>query len=81
MHRRNLKEDMNMRPDYKNWMPKGMVASFCGGAAGSWIAALAVKSLMPQGTARCVLTAASYVQADLTFLQFHIGCDPLYDLF
>ena len=35
---------MNMRPDYKNWMPKGMVASFCGGAAGSWIAALALKT-------------------------------------
>ena len=23
-----------MKADYKNWMPKGMVASFIGGAAG-----------------------------------------------
>ena len=24
-----------MKADYKNWMPKGMVASFTGGAAGA----------------------------------------------
>lgn len=45
-----------MKPDYKNWMPKGMVASFFGGAAGSWIAALFVRVLMPKGTGRQVLT-------------------------
>ena len=28
-----------MRADYKNWMPKGMVASFTGGAAGAWAVA------------------------------------------
>ena len=45
-----------MKPDYKNWMPKGMVASFFGGAAGSWIAAFLVRILMPKGTGRQVLT-------------------------
>ena len=48
-----------MKADYKNWMPKGMVASFIGGAAGSWIAALAAGSLMPEGTGRQVVTAVS----------------------
>ena len=28
-----------MQADYKNWMPKGMAASFIGAAAGSWAAA------------------------------------------
>ena len=45
-----------MKPDYKNWMPKGMVASFFGGAAGSWITAFLVRVLMPKGTGRQVLT-------------------------
>ena len=45
-----------MKPDYKNWMPKGMVASFFGGAASSWIAAFLVRVLMPKGTGRQVLT-------------------------
>ncbi|MBE5996173.1 MAG: class I SAM-dependent methyltransferase [Lachnospiraceae bacterium] len=45
-----------MKPDYKNWMPKGMVASFLGSAAGSWIAALLSGMLMPKGTAKTVLT-------------------------
>ena len=30
-------------------MPKGMVASFAGGAVGAWIAALGVRTLMPEG--------------------------------
>ena len=38
-----------MKADYKNWMPKGMVASFAGGAAGAWIAVLGVRILMPDG--------------------------------
>ena len=38
-----------MKANYKNWMPKGMVASFAGGAVGAWIAALGVRTLMPEG--------------------------------
>ena len=44
-----------MGADYKNWMPKGMVASFTGGAAGSWIATLGVHILMPEGIAKHVM--------------------------
>ena len=36
-------------------MPKGMVASFTGGAAGSWIATLGVHILMPEGIAKHVM--------------------------
>ena len=45
-----------MTTDYKNWMPKGMVVSFTGGAAGAWIAALGVRILMPEGSVKNVLT-------------------------
>ena len=48
-----------MGADYKNWMPKGMVASFTGGAVGSWIAALGVHILMPEGTVKHVMTGVS----------------------
>ncbi len=51
-----------MRPDYKNWMPKGMVYSFLFVALGCGIAALAVR-LLPDGTLRTVLTAAMAVPA------------------
>ena len=71
---------MNMRPDYKNWMPKGMVASFCGGAAGSWIAALALKSGRPQGAVRRVLTAAS-VAAGCAFTGVSVWSYLMYRAF
>jgi len=45
-----------MKADYKNWMPKGMVASFICGAAGAWIAALGAQLLMPEGTGKSVVT-------------------------
>ena len=45
-----------MKADYKNWMPKGMVASFAGGAAGAWIAALGASNLMPEGSVKNVMT-------------------------
>ena len=48
-----------MRADYKNWMPKGMVASFTGGAAGAWAAALGAHILMPEGTVKRVMTGLS----------------------
>lgn len=49
-------EESIMKADYKNWMPKGMVASFFGGAAGSWILTLLVCLLVPKGTVKRVLT-------------------------
>ncbi len=37
-----------MKPDYKNWMPKGMVLSFAAGALVSLIVAIAVAKRNPQ---------------------------------
>lgn len=48
-----------MGADYKNWMPKGMVASFAGGAAGAWIVALGVRILMPEGAVKRAVTGIS----------------------
>ena len=48
-----------MGADYKNWMPKGMVASFAGGAVVSWLAALGVCILMPEGTVKHVMAGVS----------------------
>ena len=43
-----------MKADYKNWMPKGMVASFIGGTAGALAIVPAAKLLMPEGPAKTV---------------------------
>lgn len=48
-----------MQADYRNWMPKGMAASFIGAAAGSWTAAGALHSLMPEGKGKQALTAGA----------------------
>ena len=48
-----------MKADYKNWMPKGMVASFIGGTAGALAIVPAAKLLMPEGPAKTVVTAVS----------------------
>ncbi|MBQ8159979.1 MAG: class I SAM-dependent methyltransferase [Clostridia bacterium] len=45
-----------MKPDYKNWMPKGMVYAFLGGAAGCGVLALVAGLLLSGGTFRSVLT-------------------------
>ncbi len=51
-----------MKPDYRNWMPKGMVYSFLFAALGCGAAALASR-LLPAGTLRTVLTVALIVLA------------------
>ena len=51
-----------MKPDYKNWMPKGMVCSFLFVALGCIAAALAAR-LLPAGTLRTVLTIAFAILA------------------
>lgn len=43
------------RADYKNWMPKGMVYSFLGGAIGCGIVAI-ILNLLLKGTPKTVLT-------------------------
>ena len=58
-----------MRPDYRNWMPKGMIYSFLGGAVGCAAAAV-VLYLLLNGTLRTVLTivfaAAAVILCALT---------------
>ena len=47
-----------MKPDYKTWMPKGMILSFLAGAVVSLALCLvlAFTSILPVGTLRTVLT-------------------------
>ena len=58
-----------MRPDYRNWMPKGMIWSFLGGALGSGAVAVVIR-LLVKGTVGTVLTvilaAAAVVSCGLT---------------
>ena len=51
-----------MKPDYKNWMPKGMIWSFLGGAIGCGIIAIVLNRLL-NGTPKTVLTVVFAVLA------------------
>lgn len=51
-----------MKPDYKNWMPKGMIYSFLGGAIGCAAVAI-ILSLLLKGTLKAVLVIAFAVLA------------------
>ncbi len=51
-----------MKPDYKNWMPKGMIYSFLFAALGCGIAAGCFQ-LLPDGTLKTVLTIVLIVVA------------------
>ena len=51
-----------MKPDYKNWMPKGMIYSFLFAALGCGIAAACFR-LLPDGTLKTVLTIAFVILA------------------
>ena len=51
-----------MKPDYKNWMPKGMIYSFLFAALGCGIAAVCFR-LLPDSTLKTVLTIAFAVLA------------------
>ena len=46
-----------MRPDYKNWMPKGMIYAFLGGALGCGIVAI-ILALLLKGTVKTALVIA-----------------------
>ncbi len=51
-----------MKPDYKNWMPKGMIYAFLGVALGCGAAAI-ILSLLLKGTLKTVLVIALAVAA------------------
>ena len=53
-----FKEEKLMRPDYKNWMPKGMVLGFLAGAIAAAVLAVVFgcTPLLPAGILKTVLT-------------------------
>ena len=69
-----------MKPDYKNWMPKGMVYSFLFAALGYGAAATALGLLLPGGTLRTVLTIAFAVIA-LVFCGLTVWAVSMYRAF
>ena len=69
-----------MKPDYKNWMPKGMVYSFLFAALGCGAAAAAFGLLLPGGTLRTVLTIAFAVIA-LVFCGLTVWAVSMYRAF
>ena len=69
-----------MKPDYKNWMPKGMVYSFLFAALGYGAAATALGLLLPGGTLRTVLTIAFAVIA-LVFCGLTVWAARMYRAF
>lgn len=68
-----------MKPDYKNWMPKGMVYSFLFTFLGCAVAAAAFQ-LLPGGTLRTVLTIAFAVIA-VVFCGLTIWAVSMYRAF
>ncbi len=68
-----------MKPDYKNWMPKGMVYSFLFAFLGCTAAAAAFQ-LLPGGTLRTVLTIAFAVIA-LVFCGLTVLAARMYRAF
>ena len=69
-----------MKPDYKNWMPKGMVLSFAAGALVSLIVAIAVHGILEAGTFRTVLTIV-LAAAGVVLCGVAIWCFTLYRAF
>ncbi|MBQ9469409.1 MAG: class I SAM-dependent methyltransferase [Bacteroidales bacterium] len=59
-----------MKPNYKNWMPKGLILSMLCGGLVSLVLALTfgLSGLLPEGTLRLVLLAASSALAALLLL-------------
>ena len=63
-----------MKPDYKNWMPKGMIWSFAGAFAAAAIALACCAGLLEAGTLKTVLTVLfavlTAIFCDLTVWSF-----------
>ena len=69
-----------MKPDYKNWMPKGMVYSFLFAFLGCGIAAAVFGLLLPGGTLKTVLIIALAVIA-LVFCGLTVWAVSMYRAF
>ncbi len=59
-----------MKADYKNWMPKGMVAGFCGGAAGLCLVTVIVGITSIPGKVLLALTVLFTLMALWMFLMY-----------
>lgn len=57
-----------MKPDYKNWVPKGMIAGFGIGFMASAILCLALNAAMPSGMLRTVLCVILGIAAGILFI-------------
>ena len=68
-----------MKPEYKNWMPKGMIYSFLFAALGCGIAAACFR-LLPDGTLKTVLTIAFVILA-VVFAEVTIWSVLMYRAF
>ena len=68
-----------MKPDYKNWMPKGMIYSFLGGAIGCGAVAI-VLNLLLNGTLKTVLTIL-FAALAVVFCGFTVWAVLMYRAF
>ena len=71
-----------MKADYKNWMPKGMVLGFLGGAAAALLVTLVIggSRLLPDRTIKTVLTVV-FAALTLILLAVTLWCFLLYRAF
>ena len=71
-----------MKPDYKNWMPKGMVCGFLGGTISALVVTLIISctGLISQGILKTVLTVVFSVLT-VFLLGMTVWCWLLYRAF
>ena len=69
-----------MKPDYKNWMPKGMVGGFLGGAVLSLVIEIVLRGAMTAGKLKTVLSIVFAVSA-LVFCGLTIWSYLMYRAF
>ena len=71
-----------MKPDYKNWVPKGMVAGILGGTAlaGAGTVVFAMTDLISNGIVR-ILLAAAFATAFVVCAAFSVWCVGAYSAF
>ena len=69
-----------MKADYKNWLPKGMIAGTAGGAAAALILLIAILTLMPAGTLKTVL-GVIFLLATLALAEITVWMTLMYRAF
>jgi len=69
-----------MKTDYKNWLPKGMVAGTAGGAAAALLVLIGIMALMPAGTLKTVL-GIIFLLATLALAEITVWMSLMYRAF